>query len=56
VDAATVVIHGAALSAVDAPGPSLPAEAATKIPAAAAPRNASPVAEYVVAAAPPPME
>ncbi len=39
--AATVVIHGDALSRVDAPGPSLPAEADTKMPEAAAPRNAS---------------
>ena len=29
--AATVVIHGAALSSVDAPGPELPAEAATSV-------------------------
>src|SRR5680860_213369 len=54
--AATVVIHGDALSSVEAPGPELPAEAATKMPADAAPRNATSVAETVVCAAPPPME
>ncbi len=54
--AATVVIHGDALSRVDAPGPELPAEAATKMPALAAPRNALSVAENVVRADPPPME
>jgi hypothetical protein len=39
--AATVVTHGEVLSMVDAPGPLLPAEAETKIPAEAAERNAS---------------
>ncbi len=39
--AATVVSHGALWSRVDAPGPSLPAEAETKIPAAAAEKKAA---------------
>ena len=34
VEAATVVTHGDRWLAVEAPGPSLPAEAATKTPAA----------------------
>ena len=38
--AATVVSHGATWSRVDAPGPLLPAEVETKMPAAAAARNA----------------
>ncbi|MET3801863.1 hypothetical protein ABID70_001818 [Clavibacter michiganensis] len=54
--AATVVIHGDALSSVEAPGPELPAEAETKMPALAAPRKAWSVAENVVCADPPPME
>ncbi len=54
--AATVVIHGEPWSRVDAPGPALPAEADTKTPAAAAPRNAWSVSETVLSAAPPPME
>jgi hypothetical protein len=41
VDAATVVTHGPAWFAVDAPGPSLPAEAFTETPAAYASRKAS---------------
>ncbi len=41
VPAATVVVHGMPLSTVDAPGPELPAEAATNTPALAALRNAS---------------
>ena len=40
VDAATVVYHGEAWSAVEAPGPELPALTATKTPAAAALKNA----------------
>src|SRR5512132_4288528 len=38
--AATVVTHGVTWFAVDAPGPALPAEVATKMPADAADRNA----------------
>ncbi len=38
--AATVVSQGATWLSVDAPGPSLPAEVATKMPALAAERNA----------------
>jgi hypothetical protein len=38
--AATVVTHGEVLSRVEAPGPELPAEAATKMPAEAAWRKA----------------
>ena len=41
VDAATVMTHGERCSAVPAPGPLLPAEAATNTPAAYASRNAS---------------
>src|SRR6478735_6021352 len=41
VEAATVVTHGERWFAVEAPGPSLPAEAATNTPAAYASRNAS---------------
>ena len=41
VEAATVVTHGPAWFAVDAPGPSLPAEAFTDTPAAYASRKAS---------------
>ena len=41
VDAATVVTHGLRWSVVFAPGPELPAEAATKTPAAYASRKAS---------------
>jgi hypothetical protein len=54
--AATVVYQGDAWSRVDAPGPELPAEAETKTPAAAAPRNATSVAATTDVAAPPPME
>jgi hypothetical protein len=54
--AATVVIHGEALSSVDAPGPELPAEAETKMPADAAPKKAASVGDTVVVAEPPPME
>ena len=39
--AATVVSHGELCATVEAPGPLLPAEVATKTPAAAALRNAS---------------
>src|SRR5690606_30091667 len=38
--AATVAFHGAVLATVPVPGPSLPAEAATKMPAPNASRNA----------------
>ena len=41
VDAPTVVTHGPPWLAVAAPGPSLPAEALTLIPAAVASRKAS---------------
>ena len=41
VEAATVVTHGDRWLTVPAPGPSLPAEAATNTPAAYASRNAS---------------
>src|SRR5690606_21440562 len=41
VEAATVVTHGETWLTVDAPGPLLPAEAATNTPAAYASRNAS---------------
>src|SRR3712207_4294547 len=41
VEAATVVTHGDRWSAVAAPGPEFPAEAATNTPAAYASRNAS---------------
>ena len=40
VDAATVVTHGLLCATVEAVGPLLPAEVATKTPAAAAPRKA----------------
>ena len=40
-DAPTVVTHGPPWSAVPGPGPALPAEAFTSIPAAYASRNAS---------------
>jgi hypothetical protein len=40
VPAATVVIHGDGWATVETPGPSLPADAATKTPASAALRNA----------------
>ncbi len=55
VEAATVVTHGDRWSLVDAPGPALPAEAATKTPAAYASRNASSV-RSVNGVAPPPTE
>jgi hypothetical protein len=56
VDAATVVYQGDAWSAVEAPGPSFPALTATKMPAAAALKNAVSSVANVVVAAPPPME
>ena len=46
VEAATVVVQGLAWSRVDAPGPELPADEFTVMPAAKASRNASSVASY----------
>src|SRR6185503_5758987 len=55
VEAATVVTHGDRWPLVDAPGPELPAEAATNTPAAYASRNASST-RSVNGEAPPPTE
>ena len=52
VDAATVVTHGLLWATVEAVGPLLPAEAATKTPAAAAPRKAYSTASTTVLVAP----
>ncbi len=51
-----MVYQGEAWSAVEASGPELPAETATKMPAAAALKNAASSRARVVVAAPPPME
>ena len=56
VDAATVVYHGEAWSAVDAPGPELPALTETKMPAAAALKNEMSSDDSTVVAEPPPIE
>ena len=55
VDAATVVTHGERWLAVLAPGPSLPAEAATETPAAYASRKASSTGS-VIGSVPPEIE
>ena len=55
VDAPTVVTHGPPWSAVEAPGPLLPAEALTEMPALVASRNASSTAS-VYGRAPPEIE
>src|SRR3954471_2764371 len=55
VEAPTVVVHGPPCSAVAAPGPLLPAEALTEIPAFVASRNASSTAS-VYGLAPPEIE
>ena len=52
VEAATVVSHGLLWATVDAVGPLLPAEVATKTPAAAAPRKAYSTASTTVLVAP----
>ncbi|MNJ00715.1 hypothetical protein D3C73_1601270 [compost metagenome] len=56
VDAATVVYQGEAWSAVETSGPSLPALADTKTPAAAALKKAMSSGASTVLAAPPPIE
>jgi hypothetical protein len=56
VELATVVYQGDAWSAVEAPGPELPALAETKTPAMAAFRNATSNAVATDVAEPPPME
>jgi hypothetical protein len=56
VDAATVVYHGDAWSAVAAPGPLLPALTATNTPAAAALKNEMSSGWSTVVAEPPPIE
>ena len=50
--APTVVTHGLAWPTVGAPGPRLPAEAATKTPAAVAWRNASSTESVTVSPGP----
>src|SRR5690242_4773350 len=55
VEAPTVVTHGPPCSAVPAPGPLLPAEALTEMPALVASRNASSTGS-VYGEAPPPIE
>ena len=52
VEAATVVSHGLLCATVEAVGPLLPAEVATKTFAAAAPRNANSTASTTVPVAP----
>ena len=49
--AATVVSHGPVWATVEAPGPSLPADAATNTPARAANRNAISTGSAIVGAA-----
>ena len=56
VDAATVVYHGEAWSAVEAPGPELPALTATNTPAAAALKNEMSSGWRTDVADPPPIE
>lgn len=54
--AATVVVHGAVLSRVEASGPELPPAVATKMPASAAARKASWTGSSVEDSVEPPTE